>query len=397
MRSLADLDVTGRVVLLRSDLNAPLHDGVDGSEVADDTRIRASVETIQSLRARGARIVVISHLGRPKGGPDAKYSLTPVALRLGELLGINVPVAVDIPEARTMASRLNNGDVICLENIRFDPRETSKDAAVRQELAAELATVGELFVSDGFGVVHREQASVSDIAKLLPSAPGLLVQAEVDVFSVLLRSPERPYVVVLGGSKVSDKLTVIGKLLEHVDHLLIGGGMAFTFLAAQGHEVGSSLLEVNQIETVRGFLATAKERGVDLRLPVDVVVSEKFAGGGETQVVSADAIPSGWMGLDIGPATIADFESVVAQARTVVWNGPMGVFEIAEFARGTRCVGEAIAASPGMSVVGGGDSAAAVAVFGIEGFSHVSTGGGASLEFLEGKALPGLVALENSL
>jgi len=313
------------------------------------------------------------------------------------LLGINVAVAATIPQARTMAATLSDGDVMCLENIRFDPRETSKDAAARQELAGELASIGELFVSDGFGVEHREQASVSDIARLLPSAPGLLVQAEVDVFTKLLESPERPYVVVLGGSKVSDKLAVIGTLLEHVDHLLIGGGMAFTFLAAQGYEVGQSLLETDQIDTVRGFLATAKERGVDLRLPVDLVISEKIARGVETRVVSADAIPAGWMGLDIGPATIAEFASVISQSRTVVWNGPMGVFEIAEFSRGTQLVGEAIAASQGMTVVGGGDSAAAVAKFGIEGFSHVSTGGGASLEFLEGKALPGLVALENSL
>ncbi|CAB4903328.1 unannotated protein [freshwater metagenome] len=397
MRSLADLDVTGRVVLLRSDLNVPLRDGVHGPEVADDTRIRASVATIQNLRTRGARVVVISHLGRPKGGPDPKYSLTPVAARLGELLGLSVLVAADIPQARTMAAALSDGDVMCLENIRFDPRETSKDPAVRQELAGELSSIGELFVSDGFGVEHREQASVSDIARLLPSAPGLLVQTEVDVFTKLLENPERPYVVVLGGSKVSDKLAVIGKLLEHVDHLLIGGGMAFTFLAAQGYEVGRSLLETDQIETVRGFLAAAKGRGVDLRLPVDLVISEKFAGGVETRVVPADAVPTGWMGLDIGPATIAEFESVISQARTVVWNGPMGVFEIAEFSRGTQLVGEAIAACPGMTVVGGGDSAAAVAMFGIEGFSHVSTGGGASLEFLEGKALPGLVALENSL
>ena len=385
MRSLAELDVTGRVVLLRSDLNAPLRDGPHGPEVTDDTRIRASVATIQNLRTRGARVVVISHLGRPKDGPDPKYSLTPVAARLGELLGISVPVAADIPQARIMASALSNGAVICLENIRFDPRETSKDATARQQLAVELATVGELFVSDGFGVEHREQASVSDIARLLPSAPGLLVQAEVDVFTKLLNNPERPYVVVLGGSKVSDKLAVIGKLLEHVDHLLIGGGMAFTFLAAQGHEVGGSLLEPDQIATVRGFLTTAKERGVDLRLPVDVVISEKFAGGGETRVVPSDAIPTGWMGLDIGPVSIAEFESVIDQARTVVWNGPMGVFEIPEFSRGTELVGKAIAACSGMTVVGGGDSAAAVAIFGIEGFSHVST------------ALPGLVALENSL
>ena len=397
MHSLAELDVTGRVVLLRSDLNVPLHEGEHGSEVSDDTRIRASVATIQHLRSRRARVVVISHLGRPKGGPDPKYSLAPVAQRLGEILGIDVPMAADIPQARIMAADLHDGDVMFLENIRFDPRETSKDATERQQLAAELASIGALFVSDGFGVEHREQASVSDIARLLPSAPGLLVQAEVDVFSKLLESPERPYVVVLGGSKVSDKLAVIGKLLEHVDHLLIGGGMAFTFLAAQGHEIGGSLLESDQIESVRGFLATAKERGVDLRLPVDVVISEKFAGGGETRVVAADAMPPGWMGLDIGPATIVEFASVIAGARTVVWNGPMGVFEISEFSRGTQLVGQAIAACPGMTVVGGGDSAAAVALFGIEGFSHVSTGGGASLEFLEGKALPGLVALENSL
>jgi len=397
VRSLAELDVAGRVVLLRSDLNAPLCDGAHGSEVADDTRIRASVPTIQNLRTRGARVVVISHLGRPEGGTDVKYSLAPIAQCLGDLLGINVAVAATIPQARTMAATLSDGDVMCLENIRFDPRETSKDSAARQELAGELASIGELFVSDGFGVEHREQASVSDIARLLPSAPGLLVQAEVDVFTKLLDNPERPYVVVLGGSKVSDKLAVIGTLLEHVDHLLIGGGMAFTFLAAQGYEVGQSLLETDQIETVRGFLTAAKERGVDLRLPVDLVISEKIAGGVETRVVSADAIPAGWMGLDIGPATIAEFASVISQSRTVVWNGPMGVFEIAEFSRGTQLVGEAIAASQGMTVVGGGDSAAAVAKFGIEGFSHVSTGGGASLEFLEGKALPGLVALENSL
>jgi len=325
-------------------------------------------------------------------------SLGPVAVRLGELMGVAVGFGADItgPQSRALVAAMEPGDVVLLENIRFDSRETSKDPQERAALAAELASLADLFVSDGFGVVHREQASVTDIARLLPSAAGRLVHTEATVFAQLLADPARPYVVILGGSKVSDKLGVIGNLIGRVDRLLIGGGMAFTFLAAAGYPVGDSLLEADQIDTVKGFVEQARASGVDLLIPVDVVIADAFATDAATDVVPADAIPEGWRGLDIGPKTAVLFAKQIAEAATVVWNGPMGVFEMAPFAAGTRAVAEALAASNAMTVVGGGDSAAAIRLLGLDegDFSHISTGGGASLEFLEGKTLPGLAILK---
>ncbi|SDS79646.1 phosphoglycerate kinase [Jiangella sp. DSM 45060] len=396
MRGIDELgDLRGQRVLLRSDLNVPL----DGSVITDDGRVRASVPTIQQLREAGARVVVMAHLGRPKGAPDAKYSLAPVAKRLGELLGAEVAFATDTvgESARKTVAALADGEVALLENLRFDARETSKDDAERGAFAAELAELGDVFVSDGFGVVHRKQASVYDLAQALPHAAGLLVQAEVRAFAKVLVDPERPYVVVLGGSKVSDKLGVIDNLLEKVDRLLIGGGMAFTFLKAQGYEVGGSLLEDDQLDTVREYLARAQERGVELVLPVDVVVAADISADAATSVVPASAIPADQKGLDIGPATIELFRGKLADAKTVVWNGPMGVFELAPFAEGTRQVAVAVSEVGGTSVVGGGDSAAAVRQLGLDegAFTHISTGGGASLELLEGKELPGLTVLES--
>ena len=399
MRTLDDLEVDGKVVLVRSDFNVPLADGVQGAKViTDDGRIRASLPTIEYLRAHGAKVVIMAHLGRPKGVRKPELSLAPVASRLGDLLGIQVQLGTDItgPVTAGLISALQPGDVLLLENLRFDARETSKVAAERQSLAGELAALGEIYVSDGFGVVHREQASVTDIARLLPAAGGRLVIAETEVFRSLLANPARPYVVVLGGSKVSDKLGVIGNLIGRVDRLLIGGGMAFTFLAAQGYEVGDSLLEADQIDQVKGFMAQAKDAGVELLLPVDVVIADEFSAEAKVQCVPSDLIPTGWRGLDIGPKTAALFTSKIADAQTVVWNGPMGVFEMPPFATGTQKVAEAVAAAPGVSVVGGGDSAAAIRILGLpeSAFSHISTGGGASLEFLEGKTLPGITVLD---
>ncbi len=374
-------------MLVRVDLNVPL----DGDVITDDGRIRAAVPTIQDLSEAGAKVVLVAHLGRPKGGPDAKYSLAPVAARLSELLSAPVRV-IQLADG---PPRMVPGKVLLVENIRFDPRETSKDAAERGALADELAAlVGEdgAFVSDGFGVVHRKQASVYDVAQRLPSYAGGLVQSEVEVLRRVTGDPERPYVVVLGGSKVSDKLAVIEALLPKVDQLLVGGGMCFTFLAAQGHGVGKSLLEADQVGTCATLLESGK-----IVLPSDVVVADAFAADAATQTVAADAIPDGWLGLDIGPASVKAFSAVLAGARTVFWNGPMGVFEMAPFAAGTRGVAQAIVDSPAFSVVGGGDSAAAVRLLGLpeDGFSHISTGGGASLEFLEGKDLPGVSILES--
>jgi phosphoglycerate kinase len=390
--------VTGRRVLLRADLNVPL----DGDRITDDGRVRASLPTITKLVEAGARVVVIAHLGRPKGEPDAKYSLAPVAARLGELLGAEVALATDVvgDSAKAVVAALTDGHVALLENIRFDPRETSKDEAERGALADELAAlVGPdgAFVSDGFGVVHRKQASVYDVAKRLPHYAGTLVLAEVEVLRKLTESPERPYVVVLGGAKVSDKLGVIKNLLGKVDRLLIGGGMAYTFLKSQGHEIGRSLLQADQIDTVRGFLDEAKERGVELVLPVDVVVAKEFAADAANEVVAVSAIPADQEGLDIGPATRELFAAKLADAKTVFWNGPLGVFEFPAFANGTRAIAKALVDSDAFSVVGGGDSAAAVRLLGLpeDGFSHISTGGGASLELLEGKELPGVVVLED--
>ncbi|WP_294179000.1 phosphoglycerate kinase [uncultured Schumannella sp.] len=391
-------ELSGKVVLLRCDLNVPLTDGVIG----DDGRIRASLPTINALLHSGATVVAMSHLGRPDGEPNPAYSLAPVAQRMSELLGCPVVFSGDTfgPGAVEAISSLSEPGVVLLENLRFHAGETSKDAAERAEFAAKLAALGDVVVEDGFGVVHRKQASVFELAEQLPSAAGTLIAAELDVLERLTSKPERPYAVVLGGSKVSDKLGVIGHLLPRVDTLLIGGGMLFTFLAALGHKVGSSLLEADQIETVRGYLAEAEKRGVEIVLPTDVVVASTFGADAEHVVAPADGIedtPFGasGLGLDIGPETAAKFAEIIAGSKTVFWNGPMGVFELAPFAAGTRAVGESLTAVDGLSVVGGGDSAAAIRQLGFrdEQFGHVSTGGGASLEFLEGKQLPGLEVL----
>jgi phosphoglycerate kinase len=399
MRTVSDLEVAGRTIALRLDLNVPLEHSEHDVRITDDGRIRAALPTLRSLVDRGGRVFVLAHLGRPKGESDARLSLAPVAQRLGELLGqpVGFVPAVTGGLVHDAVGALADGGVLVVENVRFDPREASKVAAEREELAHEWASLADLYVGDGFGVVHRKQASVTDLAALLPHAAGLLVAAEAAVFSAVLENPERPYAVVLGGSKVSDKLGVINHLMTKVDRLLIGGGMCFTFLAASGHEVGDSLLESDQIETVRELMRTAKQSGVDIVLPVDVVVADAFSADAATQIVDADAIPAGWRGLDIGPKSIALFEEALADAKTVVWNGPMGVFEMPAFAAGTRAVATAMTRLNATTVVGGGDSAAAVRLLGIDetGFSHISTGGGASLEFLEGKTLPGLAALES--
>ncbi|WSA55354.1 phosphoglycerate kinase [Nonomuraea fuscirosea] len=395
MRTLDDLDVKGRRVLVRADLNVPL----DGETITDDGRIRASVPTISTLLERGAKVVVCAHLGRPKGKVNPEYSLAPVAARLGELLGQDVAFASDVvgDSARSTVEALQDGQVALLENLRYEPGEESKDDAVRGEFAARLAGLAELYVGDGFGAVHRRHASVYDVPRLLPHAAGGLVVAEVEVLRKLTKSPERPYVVVLGGAKVSDKLGVIANLLTKVDRLLIGGGMAYTFLKAQGHEVGRSLLQEDQLDQVRGFLDEAARRGVELVLPVDVLAAVTFAADAEHDVVEATAIPADREGLDIGPKTRELFAAKLADARTVFWNGPMGVFEFEAFSGGTRAVAEALIAGDAFTVVGGGDSAAAVRKLELseDGFSHISTGGGASLEYLEGKTLPGLAALED--
>ncbi|HEY0574320.1 MAG TPA: phosphoglycerate kinase [Pseudonocardia sp.] len=392
MRTLDDLladGVAGRPVLVRSDLNVPL----DGTRITDDGRIRASVPTLRTLSDAGAQVIVAAHLGRPKGGPDPKYSLAPVAARLGELMGAEVSLR-QLPDG---PPELSDGQVTLLENIRFDPRETSKDDAERGALADELAALTGprgAFVSDGFGVVHRKQASVYDIARRLPAYVGYLVRAEIEVLRKLTKDPARPYLVVLGGSKVSDKLAVIDALLPSVDRLLVGGGMCFTFLAARGHSVGDSLLEADQIDNCRRLLDSGR-----IVLPVDVVVADDFSAEANIRTVGAGDIPDGWKGLDIGPESVTEFAGVLAGAKTVFWNGPMGVFELAPFAEGTRGVAQAIVkatAAGAFSVVGGGDSAAAVRALGLpeDGFSHISTGGGASLEYLEGKQLPGLAVLD---
>ncbi|PPF21246.1 phosphoglycerate kinase [Rathayibacter sp. AY1C6] len=399
LRTLDSLgSLAGKRVVVRCDLNVPLKDGT----ITDDGRVRASVPTLQRLVSEGARVVVVSHLGRPEGKPEAKYSLAPVAARLGELLDAPVAFAEDtVGEAASAAvDALEDGQVVVLENLRFNAGETSKDEAERRTFAEKLAAYGDAFVSDGFGVVHRKQASVYELAELLPSAAGTLIAAELEVLERLTEKPERPYAVVLGGSKVSDKLGVIEHLLPKVDSILIGGGMLFTFLKAQGHEVGASLLEADQVDTVLGYLAKAKELGVEIVLPTDVVVASEFGPDAEHQVASADAIegtPFGekGLGLDIGPDTAAHFAEIIAASRTVFWNGPMGVFELEPFAAGTKTVAQALTEVDGLSVVGGGDSAAAVRALGFrdDQFGHISTGGGASLEFLEGKRLPGLEVL----
>jgi phosphoglycerate kinase len=405
MRTIEELgDVRGKGVLVRSDLNVPLADGVIG----DDGRIRASVPTINELADKGARVIVCAHLGRPTvlferasgtTQPEPEFSLKPVAARLGELLGREVRFADDTvgESATATVEALADGEVALLENLRFNAGETSKDDAERGEFADALAGLAELYVGDGFGAVHRKHASVYDVPQRLPHAAGGLVAAEVGVLKQLTESPARPYVVVLGGAKVSDKLGVIANLLGKVDRLLIGGGMAYTFLKAQGHEVGNSLLQEDQLDQVRGFIEEAAKREVELILPVDVLAATEFAADAPHEVVDATAIPADREGLDIGPRTRELFAGRLADAETVFWNGPMGVFEFDAFAGGTRAVAEALIASDAFTVVGGGDSAAAVRKLGLaeDGFSHISTGGGASLEYLEGKTLPGLAALED--
>jgi phosphoglycerate kinase len=398
MKGLDSLTVAGRVVLLRADLNVPL----DGATITDDGRIRASLPTINTLRERGGRVLITAHLGRPKGGTYAERaaggpSLAPVAARLSELLGVPVPLAADVAgeSARAIAAGLADGDVAMLENVRFEPAETSKDDMARAELARRLAALADVYVGDGFGALHRKHASVYDVPALLPHAAGELVRAEVAVLEKLTSDPERPYVVVLGGAKPSDKLGVIDNLLDKADRILIGGGMSYTFLKAEGYEVGNSLLEADRLDDVRNVMAKAQARGVELVLPVDLVGATGFAADADHAVYPATKFPADREGMDMGPATRQLFAEKLADAATVFWNGPVGVFEFPAFAAGTRAVAEAISKLPGFTVVGGGDSAAAIRRLGVpeDAFSHISTGGGASLEYLEGTTLPGLAAL----
>ena len=394
MTTLADLDVSGKRVFLRCDLNVPLKEG----KITDDGRIRASLPTINALLAKGASLVIAAHLGRPKGEAKPELSLAPIAVRLAELLGKPVKFAGAITgdDVTTAASSLAAGEVLLLENIRFSAAETSKEESERAALAAELAKLADVYVGDGFGAVHRKHASVFDLPKLLPHAAGTLVAAEVEVLKKLTTEPARPYGVVLGGAKVSDKLGVISNLLGKVDVMAIGGGMVFTFLAAQGKEIGKSLVEAEMLDTVRGLIKEAEEKGVRLVLPTDIVVAPAFAADSPATTVSADAIPADQMGLDIGPDSAAAFATAIRECKTVFWNGPMGVFEFAAFSNGTKVVAQALTEVSGISVVGGGDSAAAVRALGFkdEQFGYISTGGGASLEYLEGKELPGLKALD---
>ena len=404
MKSIEDLPVSGRRVLLRADLNVPLDlSDPEQPRITDDGRIRASLPTIQKLIDRGARVVIVAHLGRPKGADYAERaaggpSLQLVAARLGELLGRPVAFAADVvgQDAARVVAQLADGDVALLENVRFEPAETSKDDAARGEFASQLALFGDYYVGDGFGAVHRKHASVYDVPQRLPHAAGDLVRAEVEVLSRLTLAPERPYVVVLGGAKPSDKLAVIANLLDRADRILIGGGMTYTFLAAQGYEVGHSLLEADKIPQVTEVMAEAERQGVELVLPVDLVAATHFAPDADHEVVSTKDFPADREGVDIGPATQELFAEKLADAKTVFWNGPVGVFEFPAFAVGTRAVAEAITGVDGFTVVGGGDSAAAVRSFGLpdDAFGHISTGGGASLEYLEGRTLPGLTALE---
>ena len=398
MKSVSDLgDLTGMRVLIRCDLNVPL----DGETITDDGRIRASLPTLKELRDSGARVIVLAHLGRPKGQVNPKYSLAPVAKRLSELLDAEVNLASDVvgESARDVAARLSDGDVGMLENVRYEPGEESKDESARGALADRYAALGDVFVSDGFGVVHRKQASVYDIATRLPHAAGKLVEAELEVLRQLTEMPASPYVVALGGAKVSDKLAVIANLIKTADTLVIGGGMAFTFLAAQGYEVGKSLLEQDQIERVRGYLNAAAAGGKQIVLPSDIVVAPEVSADAAPTVVSADAIPADQFGLDVGPDSARVFAGVIRKAKTVFWNGPMGVAEWQSFAAGTRAVAQAATEIDGLSVIGGGDTAAAVRDLGFrdDEFGHISTGGGASLEYLEGKTLPGLAVLDDGV
>lgn len=396
MRTIESLgDLTGKTVFVRSDFNVPLD---ADRNITDDGRIRAALPTLKRLLAGGAKVAIAAHLGRPKGQVNPDFSLAPVAVRLSELLGQDVALASDTvgADAKAKVAALTNGQALLLENVRFDARETSKVAEEREALAAEYAALADCFVSDGFGVVHRKQASVYDIAKVLPAAAGELVFKEIGSLSRATQNPERPYTVILGGSKVSDKLGVIDNLIEVADRLLIGGGMAFTFLKAKGYEIGTSLLEAEQVATAAEYLKKAEAKGVSLMLPTDVVVAPKFDAQAPATVVAADAIPADQMGLDIGPETAAAYAKAIAESKTIVWNGPMGVFEFDAFAGGTKAVAQAMQDGVGFSIVGGGDSAAAVRNLGFDEskFSHISTGGGASLEFLEGKTLPGIAVLE---
>ena len=398
MKTLKDLgNLSGKRVLVRADFNVPL----DGTTITDDGRIKAALPTLENLREQGAKVIVMAHLGRPKGKVVPELSLAPVAARLGELLGTTVTLAKDTygEDAQAKVAALADGDVLLLENVRFNPEETSKDEAERAAYAKKIAALGDVFVSDGFGVVHRAQGSDYDVAKDLPSAAGFLVEKEVTALSKATTNPERPLTVVLGGSKVSDKLGVIKNLLTKADRLVIGGGMVFTFLKAMGYEVGKSLLEEDQIDTVKGYIETAKKNNVEIVLPTDIVAADTFAADSPYEVVAADAIPADKMGLDIGPDSQKLFHDKIVDSKTVVWNGPMGVFEFANFAAGTKAVAQGLVdatAQGAFTIVGGGDSASAVRHLGFDekGFSHISTGGGASLELLEGKTLPGLAVLD---
>lgn len=398
MRTMENLgDVRGKRVLVRCDFNVPLKDGA----IIDDGRIRAALPTLEELRRRGAKVVILAHLGRPKGTVVPELSLAPVARRLSELMGCPVTLAKDTygSDARRLVSDMQDGDVIVLENVRFNPEETSKDETVRSAYAAKIARLGDIFVSDGFGVVHRAQGSDYDIAKLLPNAAGLLIQKEVANLSRATDNPDRPFTVVLGGAKVSDKLGVIRNLLGKADRLLIGGGMSYTFLKAKGYEVGTSLLEPDMVGVAAGYMRTAQERGVELLLPVDVIVADRFAADADALAVPVDAMPADRMGMDIGPRTRELFADSIRGSKTVFWNGPTGVFEFPRFSQGTKAVADAVAQATkdgAFTIIGGGDSASAVRSLGFDDteFSHISTGGGASLEFLEDKPLPGLSVLE---
>ncbi len=400
MKSINDLgDLKGKRVLIRCDFNVPL----DGDTITDDGRIKAALPTLRQLVEAGAKVVVMAHLGRPKGEANPKYSLAPAAKRLGELLGVEVRLAADVvgPSATQTVAGLADGEVAMLENVRYEPGEESKVDAEREALAARYAEFGDVFVSDGFGVVHRKQASVYDVAKMLPNAAGHLVAKEVEVLKKLTETPERPYVVVLGGAKVADKLSVIDNLLKVADTLIIGGGMGYTFLKARGYEIGTSLLDADKLEVVADYVTQAEAAGKQLLIPVDAVTSPSFPSGEgpfTRTVVDADAMPADEMGLDIGPRTAENYVAAIKGARTVFWNGPMGVFEVADFAEGTRAVAQALTETDAFTVVGGGDSAAAVRQLGYadDQFGHISTGGGASLEYLEGKTLPGLDVLEGN-
>lgn len=393
MKTLESLNVAQKRALLRADLNVPIKSG----EIRDDGRIRALLPTLEYLITNQAKaIFIVAHLGRPDGQADMDFSLAPIATRLEKLIGLKVSL-ISLADALSSSFKFNQDcKIFLIENIRFDPRETSKIDSERVELASNLAQLADIFISDGFGVVHRKQASVYDVAKLLPAAAGFLVQREVEVFERVLKHPDRPYCVILGGAKVADKLKVVRNLIEQADLLIVGGGMSYTFLHAMGYEVGTSLLDLDSLDEVKECIALAESNEVDLLLPVDVVVSPTFAGDAESKIVDIDQIPADWMGLDIGPKSRELFAERIANSATVIWNGPMGVFEFDAFSKGTRAVAEAMMSSTGFTVIGGGDSAAAIRKFGLDEsrFGHISTGGGASLEYLEGKELPGLIVLE---